>query len=492
MARLYGDVFLCQVIEFVFAFRLSLSVLLVSLVEDGLTRAKGPVQVLSAGGDPMPADAGDTDGEGAPQGLSWSWELDLGALMDSIADAVLPGAVSSVAPSSGDPSSGAPSCGAPGSAEEEAAQEAILDELQALDQSGGGKRIGMRALAGRVAERLAPGPDLAAWLAAAPATELDDGDLAAVAGSWRRVAAWAQARELAAVAQISSRAAARDKDIGTKPDGRPVRIPASAAAEVALELTLSQYSASAWADLAVQLTWRLAATGAALADGVIDLQRARLIAEATRMLTDEKARAVEDKVLPDAGDLTTGMLRAVLRRAVIAADPDGAEERRKEAERQAKVVLYPDEDSTATLTGQRLPGIHAAAAMARITAMAWALKASGAGGGIDLLRAQVYIGLLLGTLPLIPPAEGAPPDDPPPDGPPPDDPPPDDPPSDGPPPDDPPLDGPPPGDQDAPHDDDYSFPDDGPLGGSGYSDDDDGWPERGPAPATRFLLTTAG
>ena len=266
----------------------------------------------------------------------------------------------------------------------------------------------MRALAGRVAERLAPGPDLTAWLAAAPVAELDDRDLAAVAGSWRRVAAWAQARELAAVAQITSRAAARDEKIGTEADGRPVRVPASAAAEVALELTLSQYSACAWADLAVQLSWRLAATGAALADGVIDLQRARLIAEATSMLSDEKARAVEDKVLPGAGDLTTGMLRSVLRRAVIAADPDGAEERRKEAERQAKVVLYPDEDSTATLTGQRLPAIQAAAAMARITAMAWALKASGAGGGIDLLRAQVYIGLLLDTLPLIPPAEGAP------------------------------------------------------------------------------------
>jgi Domain of unknown function (DUF222) len=456
----------------------------------------------------MPAaDAGDTDGEGAPQGLSWSWELDLGALIDSI-DAVLPGAVSSIAPSSDDPSSDgpsseAPSCGAPGSAEEEAEQEAILDELLAMDQSGGGKRIPMRALAGRVAERLAPGPDLTAWLAAAPVAELDDRDLAAVAVSWRRVAAWAQARELAAVAQITSRAAARDEKIGTEADGRPVRVPASAAAEVALELTLSQYSACAWADLAVQLSWRLAATGAALANGVIDLQRARLIAEATSMLSDEKARAVEDKVLPGAGDLTTGMLRSVLRRAVIAADPDGAEERRKEAERQAKVVLYPDEDSTATLTGQRLPAIQAAAAMARITAMAWALKASGAGGGIDLLRAQVYIGLLLDTLPLIPPAEGAPPDDPP------DSPRPDDPlpggehrdPSSGDLHDDPgasPVDGgavdggdvddvPPPGDQDAPCDED-SGPDDGLLGNSGnsgnsgYCDDDDDWPARGPAP----------
>jgi len=53
-----------------------------------------------------------------------------------------------------------------------------------------------------------------------------------------------------------------------------------------------------------------------------------------------------------------------------------------------------------------------AAAMARIKAMARAWKASGAPGGMDLLSAQVYLGLLLGTLPPIPPAEGAPPDPP--------------------------------------------------------------------------------
>src|SRR6266581_1331170 len=108
------------------------------------------------------------------------------------------------------------------------------------------------------------------------------------------------------------------------------------------------------------------------------------------------------------------MLRAALRRAVLTADPRGAEQRRRESERQAKVMLYPDEDHTATLAAQRLPVIGAAAAMARIKAMARAWKASGAPGGMDLLSAQVYLGLLLGTLPLIPPADGAPPDDPPP------------------------------------------------------------------------------
>ena len=304
---------------------------------------------------------------------------------------------------------------APGSAEEEAAQEAILDELAELDARAAAEgredsgRIPLAAVAGRVAERLAPGPDLAAWLATAPPADLGDADLAAVAGSWRRVASWAQARELAAVAQITSRAAARDEKASTAHDGRPSQVTPSAAAEVALELTLSQYGASAWADLAVELTWRLPGTGAALAAGVIDLARARLIAEAASPLSDETARAVEARVLPAAGAQTTGMLRAALRRAVIAADPAGAEERRKDAERRAQVVLYPDQDCTATLAGQRLPAVHATAAMARIKAMARALKASGAGGSIDLLSAQIYLGLLLGTLPLIPPPDGTPP-----------------------------------------------------------------------------------
>jgi hypothetical protein len=394
----------------------------------------------------MPEEMSDV---GAPQGLSWSWELDFDVLLAAMADAAPPAASpSGASPSGAGPGRGGPGRGGPpgddsscadsprgassvasspgdaagpaAGAAAAAAREAGRDDADAErdDLEGpevpddAGPRLPATALAGRVAERLAPGPDLTAWLAMAPAAALDDGDLAAVAGSWRRVASWAQARELAAVAQIASRAAARDKDIGTGPDGRPARVPVSAAAEVALELTMSQYGASWWTDLAVTLGWRLAATGAALDAGELDLPRARLIAEATGTLSDEAARAVEERVLPAAGGQTTGMLRAALRRAVIAADPRGAEERRKESERRAKVVLYPDEENTATLAGQRLPTVHAAAAMARIKAMARALKASGAGGGIDLLCAQVYVGLLLGTLPLIPPAQGAPPDDP--------------------------------------------------------------------------------
>ncbi len=293
----------------------------------------------------------ETDGAGAPQALSWSWELDFAALMDSLNE---PGPHDPAGPSA-----------APSGDAGERARDVVPDDLE--DEGVPGELIPVGVLAGRVAEKLAPGPDLAAWLSLVPAAELGDADLAATAGAWRRMAAWAQAKELAAVAQIASRSAARDEDIGTGPDGRPARIPASAAAEVALELTMSRYGASWWAGLAVDLGWRLPGTGAALESGVIDLYRARLICEA--------------KVLPTAGGQTPGMLRAALRRAVIAADPEGADRRREESERQAKVVLYPDEEHTATLAGQRLPVIQATAAMARIRAMARAWKASGACGG---------------------------------------------------------------------------------------------------------------
>ena len=168
-------------------------------------------------------------------------------------------------------------------------------------------------------------------------------------------------------------------------------------------------TAMAWTSLGVTLRWRLAATLAALSAGTIDLYRARLIAEATGPLDDDTARAVESAVLPKAGGQTSGQLRVALRRAVIAADPEGAEQRRKDAQRHAKVSLYPDPDAdTATLAGTRLPAVHAAAAMARLTAIARAMKSAGMGGGLDYLRAIAFIGLLLGTLPLVPPPAGDP------------------------------------------------------------------------------------
>ena len=397
----------------------------------------GPDQPARQEGASLPDEGAGAD---APQGLSWSWELDFETLIS-----VLNEPAPWNRPPCGTPTPTAPAGGEAEAANSAAVQEgnAAAQEDGALDQEGsaaaqedgaaeGGtsaaedealfdailagktREIPLAAVAGRVAESLPPSPDLAGWLATTSPKELESGALPGVAASFRRLASWAQAGELAAVAEIASRSAAADAKIGVDDEGRPAWVPDEATAQVSLALAMTRNGASWWTDLATTLTWRLAATGAALAAGHIDLSRARVIAEATGVLDDDTARAVEATVLPGAGDQTTSHLRAALRRAVIAADPEGAEQRRKEAERKARVILYPDEEGTASLTGQNLPGTRAAAAIARISALAQALKASGAGGGIDLLRAQVFIGLLLGTMPDIPAPDGAP-DEPPPD-----------------------------------------------------------------------------
>jgi Domain of unknown function (DUF222) len=285
-------------------------------------------------------------------------------------------------------------------------QDAVLAEEQAAVADG---RMSAPLSAGRAGalavEHMPPGPAQARWLAAATAEarNLDEDGLAGVAIAAHQLASWTQSVELSAVAQIGARTAAADRKIGLEPDGRPAGLGRDAVGQVSLALTLTDYSATAWADLAVTLTWRLPATGKALAGGRIDLARAKVIAEATSVLPESAARAVEAEILPGAGQQTAAQLRVRLRRAVIAADPEGAERRREEAERHAKVSLYGEDDGTATLTGTRLPAVQAAAAMARITAIAKAMKAAGQGCRLDLHRAKVMLGLLLGTLPYIPP-----------------------------------------------------------------------------------------
>ncbi|HEX3921725.1 MAG TPA: DUF222 domain-containing protein [Streptosporangiaceae bacterium] len=270
---------------------------------------------------------------------------------------------------------------------------------------------GIAALA---AEYMEPGPSQAGWLevATAEAGRLDENALAGLAAGAQKLVSRGQAMGLAAAAQITARAAAADPRIGVAAsDGRPVRLCQDGLKQIGLALMLTDHSAGAWADLAVTLAWRLPATGRALGAGVIDYWRARLIANATSVLPEDKAREVEEKILPRAGKLTTADLRDRLHWAVIAADPDGAERRRKAEERQADVRLYPDDDQTATLHASKLPQIESAAGYARVSAMAKARMAAGFPGTLGFNRSQVLLGLMLDTLPPIPPAEGAPPDD---------------------------------------------------------------------------------
>src|SRR5580692_603408 len=297
----------------------------------------------------------------------------------------------------------------------------LAEELEAERDGRMGPSMDPAQLAALAVEYMEPGPALAGWLnvAAGGAASLNEYGLTGLAIAARKQAAHVHGVELTAVAQITSRAAAADRRVGVSAEGRPARVCCDAVSQVEMALRLSHDGAEAWADLALTLTWRLPRTGAALAVGWIDLDRAQIIARATSVLNEEAARVVEAQVLPGARRKTYAELRARLHHLVIAADPEGAEERRQKAERNANVRLYADDDQTATLVADKLPQIESASGFARINALARARKAAGLPGSLGLHRAQVLLGLILGTPPPTAPAGDAPPgaSQPPADGP---------------------------------------------------------------------------
>ena len=203
----------------------------------------------------------------------------------------------------------------------------------------------------------------------------------------------------AAPAGGANPAAAADACAGGRPGtepGFPEVISPFASYELSLALTLTGRSAEAYLDFAVELATKLPETMAALEAGQIDIIRARIIAEATHVLSAGHTAAVEDRIFPRAGQQTSGQLRAALARAVLAADPDAARARREEAQRDARVLRWREDAGTAALCGRDLPSADVLAADQRISARARQLRSAGVTGTLDELRARAYLDFLLG------------------------------------------------------------------------------------------------
>lgn len=107
---------------------------------------------------------------------------------------------------------------------------------------------------------------------------------------------WAQAHELAAVAELARRRGVTDPP-GIKRDPARALEADFAPNELALALTLTQCASEYWMSLAASMACRLPGTLAALRCGTIDLSRASIIDQCTTPLDDDLAGAVERKVL---------------------------------------------------------------------------------------------------------------------------------------------------------------------------------------------------
>jgi hypothetical protein len=241
-------------------------------------------------------------------------------------------------------------------------------------------------------ESMPPCAELAALLGGVdPGSVDDDYDLLEMVAGWDRVIAWAQAGQARAVAEFARRPWA----LGATPDaaraarGRVGEVTRPFAHdEIAARLCVSPAAAGHRVWLASALAGPLTATGAALASGAIDVQKARVIADGCRHLDPATAAEVESRVLPRASEQTTSRLKQAVRRAVISADPVAAAARGKTAAAERGVWLTPLEDGMAELRAC-MPAADAMTLHNVVTAAARAAKAAGDQRTMGQLRADM-------------------------------------------------------------------------------------------------------
>ncbi len=242
-----------------------------------------------------------------------------------------------------------------------------------------------------------PGPKLSAVLAGVDRSRLADADLVVLAQARARQLAFEQAGQMADLVAIAD-AAGPDPF----PPGGP--IPGNynpdqwAESEIAAALTWSGVNAGTQLALARQIVRRLPALHAAMLAGQIDAHKARVISDQLLCLSDEQARAVVEKILPEAAGKTTGQLRHKLARLVITIDPAAARKRYREAVKHRQVWCGREEEGTLSLGGRRLPADRAAAAFDHLDTLATALLEAGDTRGLEELRADVMLDLLQGLI----------------------------------------------------------------------------------------------
>lgn len=221
----------------------------------------------------------------------------------------------------------------------------------------------------------APGPDLAAVLASADLVELDPGELVEALVGFERLAGWVAACQARLLAALGERLVFGPDDWTRE--------------EVAAALRLSGCTAQRRIDVARELCARLGATWAALAAGEISYLQAMVIAEATRDLTDASAASVEARVLVRAKGQTVAELRRSVARAVMAADPERAEQAHERAVAQRTVQTWAAPDGMAEVRAL-LDAPDAALVMSTVNAVA-ARTDSGDVLGIDARRADAFV-----------------------------------------------------------------------------------------------------
>ncbi len=255
---------------------------------------------------------------------------------------------------------------------------------------------------------LPPGPELSAVLNALPREKVPNARLVEVAQARSRQLAHEQAELFADLVEITHAVAVADLP-DDQPGDRAEALARSAkqvewaSHEIAAGLTWTPTAADRELSFATALCERLPLVFAALWRGDIDRGKARVFVEyldpANGELTQEQARRLCEKFVPQAPGWTTKQLSDRLYRALHAIDPDLRRRRYERAVQERGVALYLDpRTGTATLVGNGLPPDEAAAAAERIDRLVEATKRAGHPGRRAQISADLYLAMLNGSV----------------------------------------------------------------------------------------------
>jgi Domain of unknown function (DUF222) len=237
-------------------------------------------------------------------------------------------------------------------------------------------------------------------------TGATDDELVGIICAWDRGEAAMAAGKHAAVAELIRRRPAPEAEV-QGPAQMPETWSEFTGRELGAALGISSGDAEEILDLAWHLEVNLPGTKAAFRAGILNRDKAAIIAYATALLDPQEARAAEAVVLDRAGSLTPGALRAAIKLAVMQVNPEKAKKCREHMAKRTRVERWTEDSGNAGLAGRELPPAEVLAADQRVTAWAKELRKAGLEGGLDALRARAFMDILLGT-DSRPPASGPP------------------------------------------------------------------------------------
>jgi Domain of unknown function (DUF222) len=231
-----------------------------------------------------------------------------------------------------------------------------------------------------------PGPVLASLLSTIDVHRVSDEDRITVLMANQRLASHFQAKVLDAMVSVVDALSPELGDFA----------PEAAAAEIQAALRLTRRSADLDLSLALALRRRLPEVFSRMADGQIDIRRARVIDRYTIDLSPASTDAVVSAIIDRAHRLTTGQLAAELRRLRLSVDSDESRRRYEAAVEARRVWIESTPDGTANLYAFDLPPDRAASIRDRLDQAARSMAADD-DRSMDQRRADAFLDLCDGV-----------------------------------------------------------------------------------------------